>query len=77
MYCGCVDVAHTANALNGRDPSQVGSTYDSRLFLLTAAGVETIHPVGSMSDYEKEIMTAMQPELLASIEKGIKFVKEN
>jgi malate dehydrogenase len=40
-------------------------------------GVETIHPVGSMSDYEKEIMTAMKPELLASIEKGIKFVKEN
>lgn len=40
-------------------------------------GVETIHPVGSLSDYEKEIMTAMQPELIASIEKGIKFVRDN
>lgn len=30
-----------------------------------------------MSDYEKEIMNAMKPELLASIEKGVKFVKEN
>jgi hypothetical protein len=30
-----------------------------------------------MSDYEKEIMTAMKPELIASIEKGVKFVKEN
>lgn len=39
-------------------------------------GVETIHPVGSMSDYEQEVMTAMMPELIASIEKGIKFVKE-
>lgn len=44
---------------------------------VAAAGVETIHPVGSMSDYEKEILTAMKPELIASIEKGIKFVQDN
>lgn len=30
-----------------------------------------------MSDYEKEIMTSMQPELLSSIEKGVNFVKNN
>lgn len=41
------------------------------------AGVETIHPVGSMSDYEKEVMNSMMPELIASIEKGVKFVQEN
>jgi len=39
--------------------------------------VETIHPIGSMSDYEKEILTAMKPELTSSIEKGVKFVKDN
>jgi malate dehydrogenase len=44
---------------------------------LGTEGVETIHQVGSMSDYEKEIMTAMKPELIASIEKGVKFVHEN
>lgn len=42
-----------------------------------ASGVETIHGLGSLSDYEKEIYSSMKPELLASIEKGIKFVKEN
>lgn len=45
--------------------------------VLSPAGVETIHPVGSMSDYEKEIMTSMKPELLSSIEKGVNFVKNN
>jgi hypothetical protein len=30
-----------------------------------------------MSAYEEEILNAMKPELIASIEKGIKFVKEN
>jgi len=44
---------------------------------LGTEGVETIHPVGSLSDYEKEIMAAMKPELIASIEKGVKFVKDN
>jgi hypothetical protein len=40
------------------------------------AGVETVQPVGSMSDYEKEVFASMTPELVASIEKGIKFVRE-
>jgi malate dehydrogenase len=44
---------------------------------LSTEGVETIHPVGSMSKYEKEALDAMKPELLASIEKGIKFANEN
>ena len=51
--------------------------YRSVWLLPVCVGVETIHPVGSMSDYEKEIMAAMKPELIASIEKGIKFVQEN
>eukprot|EP00882_Tetradesmus_deserticola_P000194 GHRQ01000220.1.p1 GENE.GHRQ01000220.1~~GHRQ01000220.1.p1 ORF type:complete len:343 (+),score=135.92 GHRQ01000220.1:81-1109(+) len=43
---------------------------------LGTEGVETIHPIGSMSDYEKEAFAAMKPELAASIEKGFKFVRE-
>ncbi len=31
--------------------------------------METIHPVGNVNDYEKEILNAMKPELIASIEK--------
>ncbi|KAI8465389.1 MAG: malate dehydrogenase [Monoraphidium minutum] len=44
---------------------------------LSAEGVETIHPVGSMSKYEKDSLDAMKPELIASIEKGVKFVHES
>lgn len=40
-------------------------------------GVETIQPVGSMSAYEQEQFNALKPELQASIEKGIKFVRES
>eukprot|EP00775_Hariotina_reticulata_P011638 gene11638-11783_t len=51
--------------------------YFSTKVKLGSEGVETVHPVGSISDYEADIMNDMKPELLASIEKGIKFVKEN
>jgi malate dehydrogenase len=51
--------------------------YFSTKVKLGTEGVEMVHPVGSISDYEADIMNAMKPELLASIEKGIKFVKEN
>jgi hypothetical protein len=39
--------------------------------------VEKIYPVGEMNDYEREAYKAMIPELAASIEKGVKFAKEN
>eukprot|EP00877_Chromochloris_zofingiensis_P012378 jgi/Chrzof1/7394/Cz02g21340.t1_MDH2[v5.2] len=44
---------------------------------LSTEGVETVHPIGSLSDYEKEALEALKPELAASIEKGIKFVRDN
>jgi len=44
---------------------------------LSTEGVDTIHPVGSLSAYEEEALNAMKPELLASIQKGIDFVKNN
>ncbi|GBF94746.1 hypothetical protein Rsub_07629 [Raphidocelis subcapitata] len=43
---------------------------------LSTEGVETIHPVGSMTKYEKDALDGMKPELIASIEKGVKFAKE-
>jgi malate dehydrogenase len=53
------------------------SPYFATKVKLGTEGVETIHPVGSMSDYEKEVMNSMMPELIASIEKGVKYVQEN
>jgi len=53
------------------------SLHHPAALLCGCTGVEMVHPVGSISDYEADIMNDMKPELLASIEKGIKFVKEN
>lgn len=44
---------------------------------LGTEGVETIYPVGKISDYESELLQAMMPELGSSIEKGVKFVAES
>ncbi len=38
-------------------------------------GVEKIHDLGALSDYEKEGLKAMMGELNESIQKGIDFVK--
>ncbi|XXG61506.1 hypothetical protein AAC387_Pa05g0101 [Persea americana] len=40
-------------------------------------GVEEVLGLGSLSDYEKEGLEKLIPDLKASIEKGIKFAKEN
>jgi hypothetical protein len=42
-----------------------------------AAGVDKIYGRGELNDYEQEGLKSMMPELIASIEKGIKFAKEN
>ena len=39
-------------------------------------GVETVYGLGTLSDYEKEGLAAMMPELRASIEKGVNFARE-
>lgn len=44
---------------------------------LSTEGVDKVMELGPMTDYEKEKLKAMMPELLSSIEKGVKFVKEN
>jgi malate dehydrogenase len=71
------------NGVTATECTYVDSSVDPNLpYLATKVklgteGVENIHGLGSMSDYEKEVYSSMSPELLASIEKGIKFVKEN
>ncbi|KAL2944502.1 Malate dehydrogenase 1 mitochondrial [Bienertia sinuspersici] len=40
-------------------------------------GVEEIHGLGSMSDYEKEGLAKLIPELKSSIQKGIDFAHKN
>jgi malate dehydrogenase len=40
-------------------------------------GVETVHDVGTTSDYEKKLIADMLPDLMAQAEKGAKWAKEN
>ncbi|OAY78583.1 Malate dehydrogenase, mitochondrial [Ananas comosus] len=40
-------------------------------------GVEEVLGLGSLSDYEKQGLENLKPELKSSIEKGIKFAREN
>ncbi|KAK1286613.1 hypothetical protein QJS10_CPB20g01966 [Acorus calamus] len=40
-------------------------------------GVEEVLRLGSLSDFEKQGLESLKPELKSSIEKGIKFAKEN
>jgi len=40
-------------------------------------GVEEIFGLGPLSDFEKQNLEAMKPELKASIEKGINFANKN
>ena len=45
------------------------------LILMHIAGVEKIHGLGDLSEYEKAALKAMLPELISQIEKGVDFVK--
>lgn len=40
-------------------------------------GVEEVLGLGNLSDFEKEGLESLKPELKASIEKGIKFANQN
>jgi malate dehydrogenase len=44
---------------------------------LGKGGVETIHDVGAISDYEKKLIADMMPDLVAQAEKGMKWAKEH
>jgi len=40
-------------------------------------GVETVHEIGAVNDYEKKLIADMMPDLKAQAEKGFKWAKEN
>ena len=42
---------------------------------LGTEGVEKIHGIGELSEYEKAALKSMMPELIAQIQKGVDFVK--
>ncbi|KAK7860533.1 malate dehydrogenase [Quercus suber] len=44
---------------------------------LGKTGVEEVLGLGPLSDYEKETLESLKPELLSSIEKGIKFANQS
>ncbi|TPX34181.1 malate dehydrogenase [Synchytrium microbalum] len=41
------------------------------------SGVVKIHPIPSLSDYEKKLYAAAVPELKSNIDKGVEFVKKS
>ncbi len=57
-------------------PVVPGVEFFSTRVELGAQGVKTIHPIGSMSDYEKGWFDKMLPELKASIAKGKDFASK-
>ena len=40
-------------------------------------GVEEVFGLGPLSDFEKEGLEALKPELKSSIEKGLKFANQS
>ena len=51
------------------------SPFFSSKVKLGPEGVSEIYPLGDLTDYEQAALDAMMPELHASIEKGVNFVK--
>ena len=52
-----------------------GVAFFSSRVELGANGVEKIHPLGQLDDFEKKKLDEALPELKASIEKGVQFVR--
>lgn len=61
VVCGCV-------------VSGLFGVYCPRISL-QKEGVKKIHDIGPLSAFEKEALDKMVPELEASIQKGVKFVR--
>lgn len=85
-YAGALFADACLRGLNG-DPDVVECTYVasnitevpyfSSKVKLGKNGVEQVYGLGELNDYEKAGLKAMMPELRASIEKGVAFVKES
>lgn len=82
-YAGAIFADACLRGLNGQknviecsyveSSSCEGVPYFSTKVKLGHQGVQEIHPIGDMSEYEKEALQSMIPELNESIEAGIKF----
>ena len=55
---------------------QEGVAFFSSRVEFGPSGAEKIHPIGKISDYEKELMSKCIPELQGNISKGVGFVKK-
>ncbi len=58
------------------ESTRVNLTYCGLQVTLGVNGVEEIHGLGPMTDYEKSWFEKLQPELKASIDKGLAFVNK-
>ncbi|PKY50691.1 malate dehydrogenase, NAD-dependent [Rhizophagus irregularis] len=70
----CLD----ADSVGGKQVKNVVNELDyfSSNIELGKNGVEKIHPLGNISEYEKNLLDAAIPELKANISKGISFVAD-
>jgi len=85
-YAGAQFTLRLLSAMNGAsnvvECTFVESTVTDSPFFATPVtlgpnGAETIHPCGNVTEYETKLIQAAVPDLIKSVEKGIKFVKEN
>ena len=59
------------------ESSITAASYFSSPVTLGKDGVDTVHKYGQLSPREQSNLTEMLPQLIAQIEKGIKFAKDN
>lgn len=85
-YAGAQFTMNLLRAMNGEKgivqcsyvESNVGPTpYFSTQVELGVNGIETIRPIGKISEYEEKKLNEMIPELKANIQKGVAFVNGN
>lgn len=63
--------------LNAATNILLNINYRSSQVRLGKNGVEEVLGLGPLSDFEKEGLESLKPELKASIEKGIKFANQS
>eukprot|EP00244_Chara_vulgaris_P010065 TRINITY_DN44_c0_g1_i3.p1 TRINITY_DN44_c0_g1~~TRINITY_DN44_c0_g1_i3.p1 ORF type:complete len:353 (+),score=71.17 TRINITY_DN44_c0_g1_i3:39-1061(+) len=84
-YAGAIFADACLKGLNGMEDviqctyvqsSVTDLPYFASKVTLGTKGVQEIHPLGKLSDYEKAGLEAMKAELHSSIEKGVQFVTQ-
>lgn len=70
----CLD----ADGIGGKQVKDIvsGLDYFSSNIELGKNGVEKIHPLGDLNEYEKKLLEAAIPELKTNISKGVSFVAD-